>query len=88
VGERLAELVPAGQLGEMAAVIDDPAGRAADATEAEQAAHVLVRLRRELDALTQGATERAESARRLGQELAVGGGVAALAAALAFAALG
>jgi len=88
VGERLGALAPAGRLPDMLAVIEDPAGRAADAGEAEQAAQTSARLRQELEAVTQGAAVRAESARRLGQELAVGGGVAALAVALAMVALG
>ena len=86
--ERLAALVPAGRLEEMLAVVDDPAGRAADAAEAAQAAQELARLRRELEEVMQGGPSRAEFARRFGQELAVGGGVVALAVALGMAALG
>lgn len=86
--ERLRELAMAGQLAPMLALIDDPGALARDAQGVAQAAQVLARADAELHRLANGAAERAELARRLGQEIAAGSGLAALVAVLAFAALG
>ena len=86
--ERLAGLAAAGQLAPMLALIDDPGALARDAQGAAQAAQMLARADAELHRLANGAAERAELARRLGQEIAAGSGLAALVAVLGFAALG
>ena len=86
--ERLRGLATAGQLAPLLALIDDPGALARDAQGAAQAAQVLARADAELHRLANGAAERAELARRLGQEIAAGSGLAALVAVLGFAALG
>jgi eukaryotic-like serine/threonine-protein kinase len=86
--ERLRVLAGAGQLGPMLAMIDDPGAHARDAQGAAQAAQMLARADAELHRLATGAAERVELARRLGQEIAAGSGLAALVAVLGFAALG
>jgi hypothetical protein len=72
----------------MLALIDDPGAHARDAQGAAQAAQMLARADAELHRLATGAAERVELARRLGQEIAAGAGLAALVAVLGFAALG
>lgn len=88
VGDRLAALVAAGQLGPMLAVVEDPAGRGVDAREAQAAAVGLGRIEAELGAIASGAACRTAAAFRLGQEIAAGLGWIALATVLAVAALG
>jgi hypothetical protein len=72
----------------MLQVLDDPAARSADAREAQEAAATLARIKAELAEISGGAQGRASAATRLGQEIAAGIGLAALAAALVVAALG
>jgi hypothetical protein len=86
--ERLRGLATAGQLAPLLALIDDPGALARDAQGAAQAAQMLARADAELHRLANGAAERAKLARRLGQEIAAGSGLAALVAVLGFAALG
>lgn len=88
VEERLRAATKAGSLTQMVAVLEDPATRAIDAQEAQQAAMELTRINAELAELAGGGQERMASASRLGQEIAAGFGLAALATALAVAALG
>ncbi len=88
LAERLRSLAAAGQLAPMLSLIDDPGALARDAQGAAQAAQVLARADAELRRLATGAAERVELARRLGQEIAAGVGLAALVAVLGFAALG
>ncbi len=77
-----------GQLGPMQALLDDADARAADVQGADRAANALAAADAELRRLDQSAAEHGELARRLGQEIAAGSGLAALVATLAFAAFG
>ena len=88
VAERLNALVSVGQLAPMLAVLENPAGRAADAREAMEAADQLGRIDAELRSIAGGSSQRSLSAYRLGQEIAAGFGLVALATVLAVAALG
>jgi hypothetical protein len=88
IAARLSGLVQAGYLVPMLQLLDDPAGRSADAREAQEAALKVRHVDAELAQISEGAPGRAEAASRLGQEIAAGLGLAALAAALAVAALG
>jgi hypothetical protein len=88
VAERLNALVSAGQLAPMLTVLEDPAGRSADAREALEAADQLGRIDAELRVIADGSSQRSLSAYRLGQEIAAGFGLVALATVLAVAALG
>jgi hypothetical protein len=88
VAERLNALVSAGQLAPMLTVLEDPAGRSADAREALEAADQLSRIDAELRVIADGSSQRSLSAYRLGQEIAAGFGLVALATVLAVAALG
>jgi hypothetical protein len=85
---RLRQLAKAGQLGPMLAAIEDPAAQAADAQGAEQARAEIGAIDAMLQAVADGVAARAEYAQRLGQELAVGAGMTALAGALVALALG
>ena len=87
VQERLEAHAAAGQLPDMLALMDDGAGRAADAREADEAARALARIDGELRQIAAGAGARSERARCFGQELAAGAGLAALVAVLLAAAL-
>jgi hypothetical protein len=86
--ERLQGLAKSGQLAPMLAMLDDPVGRGADAHEAQLSMAELSRIDAELAQTAAGADGKAGLANRLGQEIAAGIGLAALAAALAVAALG
>jgi len=88
VADRLNALVSAGQLAPMLMVLEDPAGRSADAREALEAAGQLSRIDAELRVIAGGSSQRSLSAYRLGQEIAAGFGLVALATVLAVAALG
>jgi hypothetical protein len=72
----------------MLQALEDPVGRNADANEAREAAQQLARIDAELAQIAGGARGRAASAARLGQEIAAGFGLTALATVLAVAALG
>jgi hypothetical protein len=86
--QRLGSLTEAGYLAPMLQALEDPAGRSADALGAHQAVRELERIEAELMQITEGAADRSATAARLGQEIAAGIGLAALAVALAVAALG
>ena len=86
--ERLQALMQAGYLPPMLQTLEDPAGRSADAREAHEAALELARIDTELAQIAEGAPGRAAAAARLGQEIAAGFGLAALATVLAVAVLG
>jgi eukaryotic-like serine/threonine-protein kinase len=86
--ERLAGLAEQGELAAMLAAIDDPQGRALDALGVRQAEATVRRIDAELAAILAGAATRAETARRLGQEIAAGIGLAAVAVTLVFLAFG
>ena len=88
VVERLQALMQAGFLPPMLQTLEDPAGRSADAREAHEAAEELERIDMELAQIAGGAPGRAATAARLGQEIAAGFGLAALATVLAVAVLG
>lgn len=88
VEQRLQALTQAGYLAPMLQALEDPAGRSADANEARKAAQQLARIDGELAQIAGGAQGRAASAARLGQEIAAGFGLTALATVLAVAALG
>lgn len=77
-----------GQLGPMQALLEDAEARAADVQGAARAASVLAAADAELRRLDESVAEHGELARRLGQEIAAGSGLAALVAALAVAAFG
>jgi hypothetical protein len=77
-----------GQLGSMLALFEDGAARAADVEGAARASAMLAAADAELRRLDGGRAEHTELARRLGQEIAAGSGLAALVATLAFAAFG
>jgi eukaryotic-like serine/threonine-protein kinase len=85
--ERLRALMQAGYLPPMLQMLEDPAGRSADAREAHEAALGLARIDTELAQIADGAPGRAAEAARLGQEIAAGFGLAALATVLALAVL-
>jgi hypothetical protein len=86
--ERLNALVSAGQLAPMLTLLEDPVARSADAREALEAADQLSRIDAELRLIAGGSSQRLLSAYRLGQEIAAGFGLVALATVLAVAALG
>jgi eukaryotic-like serine/threonine-protein kinase len=78
----LAELAGGGQLGLMLALLCDPAARAADCRGLQQAQASVRRIDRELEALAAGSATRAETAQRIGQEVATAAGLAALSVAV------
>ena len=87
VAERLQAFAQAGALPQMLTLLDDPVGRNADVREAQRVAAEIRRIDAELAQLAAGAAERAVIAGRLGQEIAAGIGLAALAAVIVVAAL-
>jgi hypothetical protein len=88
VRERLTGLVPQGYLAPMLVVLEDPVGRSADAHGAQAAEAELARIDSELIDIAHGAAARSAAAFRVGQEIAAGLGLAALATVLIAAALG
>ncbi len=88
VQERMNQLAAAGLIGQMLALIEDPAMREADRQEARDAIDAVARIDATLRQLRDGGAERAELAHRLGQEIVACVGVAVLAAVLTTAALG
>jgi hypothetical protein len=88
IAERLQDVVTAGLLAPMLALLDDPVGRDADAREAQQALAELARIDAELEQIAAGAEGRAGLAGRIGQEIAAGLGLATLAITLAAVAFG
>ena len=81
LGEALGEFIRAGQLPAMLAVLEDPALLAADARGAREATLAVQTIDRELAAIATGGPARAESARRLGQDVVLGVGLSAMAVA-------
>ncbi|HUB14283.1 MAG TPA: serine/threonine-protein kinase [Acetobacteraceae bacterium] len=86
--EQLKALAPAGQLLPILALLEDPAGRSADAAGARAAAAELNRVEAALAGIAASAAERRRAATRLGQEIAAGVGLLALATMLALAVVG
>ena len=70
--QALAERVEAGQLGAMLAVLDNDMARAADARGFHAAGEVVNRIDARLAQLAAGGPDRANTARRLGHEIALG----------------
>jgi len=77
-----------GMLSALLGTLDDPDGRAVDQRGASAAAAMVARIDTELRQIAQGGADRADLARRMGQELASGVGLAGLAASLTALALG
>jgi hypothetical protein len=88
VEERLKALAGAGFLAPILQALEDPVGHGEDARQAQEAMHELSRIDAELAQIATGAQARAAEAARLGQEIAAGFGLTALATVLAMAALG
>jgi eukaryotic-like serine/threonine-protein kinase len=88
LAESLRSLAQAGMLLPMLVLLEDPAGRNADANGAKLATAELNRIDAELRAIAAGAGARSDTAARIGQEIAAGAGLAALATMLALAVLG
>ncbi len=86
--EQISQLAASGLIGQMLALIEDPAMREADRQEAREAVDAVARIDATLRQLRDGGAERAELAHRLGQEIVACVGVAVLAAVLTTAALG
>ena len=86
--DRLRSLAQAGMLMPMLALLEDPAGRNADASGARLAAAELNLIEAELRNIAAGARQRRGVAERIGQEIAAGAGVVALAIMIALAVLG
>jgi hypothetical protein len=82
------ELAARGELVALLAMLDDADSHHADETESHHATEELARIEAELARLASGGKLRAEQARRLGQEVAAGIGLAALATLLVAAAFG
>jgi hypothetical protein len=85
---QLRELAIAGQLAALLSLLDDAQAHRSDDQEAQQATRQLAQLDAALAQLANGGPGRAEQARRLGQEIAAGLGLSALALLLMIAALG
>jgi hypothetical protein len=86
--DRLRSLSQTGMLMPMLALLEDPAGRSADANGVKLAAAELNLIEAELRTIAAGARERRGIAERIGQEIAAGVGLAALAIMVALAVLG
>ena len=86
--ERLQGLARNGYIPPMLALLEDAAARGADAREAKRAAADLNRIDAELSQIATSSGDRFAAAYRLGQEIAAGVGLAALATMLVVAALG
>jgi hypothetical protein len=85
---KVRELAASGQLAALLATLDDPQARRSDQQEVQRATAQLAQLDALLARLAAGGPARAEQARRLGQEVAAGIGLSALAMLLVIAALG
>jgi eukaryotic-like serine/threonine-protein kinase len=88
VQEQMKALVAAGFLRPMRALLEDAAEQAADTEGLRVAESSLAQLDAELLAITDGGARRSAQAARLGQEIAAGIGLAAIAATLILAAMG
>ena len=82
MAQALAELTGAGQLPAMLALLEDPATRAADQRELEDAIVAVRAIDARLARLEAGGPERRSTARRLCQEVMAGIGAMALTAAI------
>ena len=88
VASAINTLATAGHLPPMLALIEDPAGRSADAQGAKTAVQDLMAIEAELASITDGGPHRTAQAARIGQEAAAVIGLAALAAMMTLAAIG
>lgn len=88
VEERLKQLTATGQIAAMLTLLEDPPGHAADNEGFRAAVADLARLDAALRNIAGGGAPRGEIAARLGQEIAAGLGLSAVAATLLLAALG
>jgi hypothetical protein len=88
LAKRLETLADAGFLLPLLGLFDDALARAADQQGARQATEEVLRIDEELRRIAAGGSERILAARRVGQEIAAGAGLAALATVLAMAAMG
>jgi hypothetical protein len=86
--ERMRTLAEGGMLAPMLALIEDKQARDADTRGAAAASAAVARIDADLRRIRTGGNQRAQLAHRLGQEVAAGIGLAALAAVLTMAALG
>ena len=87
VSARLAELVGAGDLSPILALLEDPASRDADRLGLDQAREQVARIDAELAQLREIGPLHAEASRRIGHEVAAGLGLLAGAAATVLAVL-
>jgi hypothetical protein len=83
VAKRLADLVVAGQLTPIVALLDDAAAREADEHGLQRATASVAKIDAELDKIATGAPARLAQARRIGRDVAAGAGLLTLTAALA-----
>lgn len=88
IAEKLHSLAADGMIGSMLELIEDRTARATDRREAQNAVDAVTGIDLALERMRTGATGRTEMAHRLGQEIAAGAGLTALAAVLTLAALG
>lgn len=88
LADRLRPLAQAGMLPPILALLEDPPGRNADASGAKLAAAELNRIDAELRDIAAGTRGRSDTAARIGQEIAAGAGLAALATMIGLAVLG
>ena len=88
VSARLAELTAAGLLPPIASLLHDPSGQELDARELRVAQAELARLDEALTVITGDGPRRAVIAAHIGQEIAAGLGVGAVAVAMVLAAIG
>jgi hypothetical protein len=88
VAQGIREIARSGMLAPMVALLEDGPGRRADAQAARIAAIELAQIDAELRQIAEGSAQRGATAERIGQEIAAGIGLAALATILALAALG
>lgn len=85
---KLKDLTAAGFLPPIVGLFEDAAARAEDALGAQQAALAVAQIDVELAQIAAAGEERAMTARRIGQEIAAGAGLLALASVLAMTAFG
>ena len=88
VAEQLATLAKAGYLPPIVGLMEDASARAADQQGMQHAILAVQRIDEELRMISEGGPDRAMSARRFGQEITAGVGIAAFAIMLVRAALG
>jgi hypothetical protein len=88
IREQLTQIANSGRLDKMLTLLSDPKLYQLDEQELQQARLAHARIEKELARLADGARQRAEAAKRIGQEIAAGAGITALALVLVMAALG